>query len=100
MIAACWLATRVKLAALPAGLSLRHVVVLGMTAGIGFTMALFVAQLAYTNVAMLNAAKLGVLIGSAIAAVLGLTLGRALLPGGVVAEAAHSADEAESSTEK
>lgn len=101
VIAACLLSTKLKIAALPAGLSLRHLVVLGASAGIGFTMALFVAQLAFTNAALLGAAKLGVLAGSAIAAMLGLGLGRVLLPAAPASTVviAQSADEAESSTE-
>jgi NhaA family Na+:H+ antiporter len=65
---------------LPRGLGLSHLLVLGVVAGIGFTMALFIAQLAFSDPALLGAAKLGVLTGSAVAGVLGLALGVALLP--------------------
>lgn len=97
--------TRLGVVALPAGLGLRHVIVLGSVAGIGFTMALFVAQLAFpatspSGSALLPMAKLGVLCGSACAAVVGLLLGRLLLPVTSAPGAATSADEAESSTEK
>jgi NhaA family Na+:H+ antiporter len=100
---------RLRLVALPAGLSTRHVVVLGVVAGIGFTMALFVAQLAFPVTAdaaataangLLPAAKLGVLGGSVAAALAGLVLGRMLLPSTTSPSAAISADEAETSTEK
>ncbi len=96
---------RLGVVALPTGLGLRHVVVLGSVAGIGFTMALFVAQLAFpatstTGAALLPMAKLGVLCGSACAAVGGLLLGRLLLPLTPTPGAAVTADEAESSTEK
>ena len=74
------LALRLKLARLPAELRARHLFVLGAAAGIGFTMSLFLAQLAFDDVALLGAAKLGVLLASAVAVVLGLALGRALLP--------------------
>jgi len=80
-------------------MTLRHLVVLGVVAGVGFTMALFIAQLAFTDPRLLAAAKLGVLTASGVAAVLGLIIGRILLPAAVVAGAARSADEAESSTE-
>jgi NhaA family Na+:H+ antiporter len=68
-------------------------------------MALFVAQLAFpatspSGSALLPMAKLGVLCGSACAAVVGLLLGRLLLPVTSAPGAATSADEAESSTEK
>ena len=92
------LATRLRIALLPVGLTRRHVVVLGVTAGIGFTMALFVAQLAFTDLALLGAAKLGVLCASAIAMAAGLVIGRTLLRPQVATGAAATADEAERST--
>lgn len=93
---ACWLALRLGIAALPFGLTARHLVVLGTVAGIGFTMALFVAQLAFGSGPLLGAAKLGVLIGSAIAAVVGLAVGRVLLTFSTPEVQAETADEAES----
>ena len=71
---------------------------LGVVAGVGFTMALFIAQLAFADARLLAAAKLGVLAASGGAAVLGLVLGRLLLAP-ATAGAAQTADEAESSTE-
>jgi NhaA family Na+:H+ antiporter len=81
------------------GITRKHVLVLGVVAGVGFTMSLFVAQLAFADEALLAAAKLGVLCASIAAGVSGLVLGRGLLrlPDGRV-EAAASADEAECST--
>jgi len=69
-----------KLAVLPNGLSTRHLLVLGIAAGIGFTMSLFIAQLAFEDPTLLGAAKLGVLVASALAMVIGLLAGRVLLP--------------------
>ncbi len=92
------IAVKTGLASLPTGLSTRHMVVLGVVAGIGFTMALFIAGLAFEEPHMLGAAKLGVMIASALAMVLGLAIGRALLPV-CDPEAATTADEAEASTE-
>ena len=99
IVAASWLSIALRIATLPAGLGFRHLVVLGLVAGIGFTMALFVAQLAFTNDTLLGAAKLGVLSGSAISAVVGLAAGRLLLGSNQHAKAAATADEAEASTE-
>jgi NhaA family Na+:H+ antiporter len=98
VVGACWLTTKVGLAVLPKGLDLRHLVVLGSVAGIGFTMALFVAGLAFVEPERLAAAKLGVLVGSVVAGVATLVLGRLLLPTGPTG-GARTADEAESSTE-
>jgi NhaA family Na+:H+ antiporter len=85
-------------ATLPAGLRGRHLLVLGVVAGIGFTMSLFIAQLAFVTPEHLGAAKLGVLLGSVVAGLAALALGRALLRPVVDPRAAGSADEAESST--
>jgi NhaA family Na+:H+ antiporter len=93
------LTLRLGLAVLPRGLTLRHLVVLGVIAGIGFTMSLFIAQLAFTDASSLAAAKIGVLVASAASAIVGLALGRALLRPVVIAGAARTADEAECSTE-
>lgn len=92
------LAVRLKIAMLPAGLTKRHVLVLGVTAGIGFTMALFVAQLAFTDPALLGAAKLGVLCASGVAMVAGLAVGMVALRPMVATGAAATADDAERST--
>jgi len=74
------LVLRLGLGELPAGLTRRHVVLAGIVAGVGFTMALFVAELAFANGALLDAAKLGVLVASAAAGVLTLVVGRLALP--------------------
>jgi Na+:H+ antiporter, NhaA family len=100
VVLACWAALGSGLGALPVGLSWRHLWVLGVVAGIGFTMALFVAQLAFADAWLLGAAKLGVLGASGAAALLALGLGRLLLEPVRVAGAAETADEAEGSTEK
>lgn len=100
VLLACWLALRTGVAILPAGVGLRQLCVLGLVAGIGFTMALFIAQLAFTDAALLNAAKLGILGASLGAGVFGLVLGRLLLPDAVAPDAAQDADEAERSTER
>ncbi|HEY0463999.1 MAG TPA: Na+/H+ antiporter NhaA, partial [Polyangiaceae bacterium] len=80
VVASCALALWGKLAVLPAGLNTRHLLVLGVVAGIGFTMSLFLAQLAFDDPALLDSAKLGVLVASALALSIGLLLGRFLLP--------------------
>jgi NhaA family Na+:H+ antiporter len=84
---------------LPTGLTVRHLVVLGLVAGVGFTMALFIAQLAFAEARLLGAAKLGVLAASAVAAILALVVGRLVLAPTRAVGAALTADEAEASTE-
>jgi NhaA family Na+:H+ antiporter len=96
VLGASWLATRLGLGVLPPGIGARQLVVLGAVAGVGFTMALFISQLAFTDAAMLGAAKLGVLVASGIAALLALVLGRVLLEVTPPSEE-QSADEIECS---
>ncbi len=94
-----WLVVRLGVAVLPAGLTLRHLIVLGIVAGVGFTMALFIAQLAFPGAELLSGAKLGVLIASGTAGLLSLLVGRLALHEQQLRAAASTADEAESSTE-
>jgi NhaA family Na+:H+ antiporter len=91
---------KLRVVALPRGLTFRHLVVLGLVAGIGFTMSLFIAQLGFAEDKLLAAAKLGVLVASAGAAGLGLLAGRVLLRAAEIPDgAAATEDEAEGSTE-
>jgi Na+:H+ antiporter, NhaA family len=99
ILLASWLTLRSGLGTLPAGMSLRHIVVLGVVAGVGFTMSLFIAQLAFVDPELLSAAKLGVLAASGVAAIVGLGLGWLLLAPHATLGAATTADEAECSTE-
>jgi NhaA family Na+:H+ antiporter len=79
VIGAALAATRLGIAVLPSSLGVRHLAVLGFVAGIGFTMALFVAELAFTEPSHLVASKIGILGASLAAALLGLSSGRLLL---------------------
>lgn len=79
ILLASWFVVRIGWCRLPSDVSWRGVAVIGCLGGIGFTMAIFIATLAFTDEARLDAAKLGVLAASAVAGVLGLTLGRVLL---------------------
>ncbi len=74
-----WLAVRVVLKRLPEGLSWGLLAGAGCLAGIGFTMALFIAGMALTD-AFLDAAKVGIIGGSVISAIAGMTLLIVLLP--------------------
>jgi NhaA family Na+:H+ antiporter len=89
---ASWLAVRLGLCSLPAGLRWGGVLVLGAVAGIGFTMAIFIAELAFSDPAMLGVAKLGVLGATGVAAIFGLLAGWMILapPGGAAAETSDS----------
>jgi NhaA family Na+:H+ antiporter len=74
------LATRLKLGRLPEGVSMRHVRGIAALAGIGFTVSIFISGLAFDDGGA-DEAKIGVLVASALAAVVGtLLLRRAAVP--------------------
>ncbi|MGV0034322.1 MAG: Na+/H+ antiporter NhaA [Candidatus Azotimanducaceae bacterium WSBS_2022_MAG_OTU7] len=69
-----WLAVKLKVAVLPEGITFTQVGAVGMLAGVGFTMALFISTLAWGDEALIEVAKTGVLIGSLMSALLGSLL--------------------------
>jgi NhaA family Na+:H+ antiporter len=71
---AAWLTVRVGLARYPTGMGQSHLLGVSMTAGIGFTVAIFVANLAFTDPDVIELAKLGIMLGSLVAAVTGYLL--------------------------
>ncbi|WP_424810754.1 Na+/H+ antiporter NhaA [Roseococcus sp. YIM B11640] len=75
VLGASWLMVRLGWCALPPGVSWAGVTLVGLLAGIGFTMSIFIAMLGFTDESLLGAAKLGVLLGSVVAAMLGLAWG-------------------------
>jgi NhaA family Na+:H+ antiporter len=79
IFATAWLAVRLGWCTLPPGVRWSGILVIGCLGGIGFTMAIFIATLAFPSADALAAAKLAVLVGSGGAAVLGLALGSRLL---------------------
>jgi NhaA family Na+:H+ antiporter len=68
---ASWLAVRLGLASLPENVSWKHIHGAGWLAGIGFTMSLFMVGLSFTDDAQVTAAKLGILIASLCAGIVG-----------------------------
>jgi NhaA family Na+:H+ antiporter len=71
---ASWTVVKAGLAALPDGVSWSHIHGAGWLAGIGFTMSLFMAGLSFSDEAHLTAAKLGILMASLCAGVVGSVL--------------------------
>lgn len=67
-----WIAVRLGMARLPSGVAWRHLLGAAWLAGIGFTMSLFIAQLAFQDPEAIERAKLGILLGSAASAAVGL----------------------------
>ncbi|WP_434032832.1 Na+/H+ antiporter NhaA [Cupriavidus sp. a3] len=75
IVSVSWLAVRLGWCQLPPNVTWRGVWLVGLLAGIGFTMSIFIATLAFEEANLLSAAKLGVLLASAMAATIGLTWG-------------------------
>lgn len=72
----CWLALKLKLARLPEGANFTQIMAIGLLCGIGFTMSIFIASLAFGQVdpELITWAKLGILTGSLLSAFLGYGL--------------------------
>jgi len=78
---AAWLAARTGIGRLPEGVTWPMMLAISTVAGIGFTVSLFIAELAFAIGPLQDAAKLGVLAASAVAALVGgLALRRACRP--------------------
>ena len=80
-----WLAVRMKFVTLPHGTTWKSFASVCVVCGIGFTVSMFIADLSYSGLgeeglALLNQAKLGVLAGSLISALLGCALLSRTLP--------------------
>jgi Na+:H+ antiporter, NhaA family len=69
-----WVAQKLGIGMLPEGATWQHVFGAAWLSGIGFTMALFIANLAFNNSEDLDAAKLGVLGASVVAGVVGFVI--------------------------
>jgi NhaA family Na+:H+ antiporter len=77
--AATLLAVRFRLGLLPRGVDRRSVIGIAALAGIGFTVSLFIAALAFDDPLLVDSAKLGILGGSIVSAAIGVAI---LAPGG------------------
>jgi NhaA family Na+:H+ antiporter len=74
---ATWLALKLKLGQLPRHTRFGHIIGLGFIAGIGFTVSLFITELAFRSSAeaevFTDEAKIGIFLGSIVAGVVGFT---------------------------
>lgn len=69
-----WICSRFGIASLPEGSSWMHIIGVGMLAGIGFTMSIFISILSFKNPLFVSEAKLSVLLTSVIAGTAGFLL--------------------------
>ncbi|WP_323644482.1 Na+/H+ antiporter NhaA [Pectobacterium versatile] len=77
-----WLTIRLGYARLPAGVCFRQIVAVSVLCGIGFTMSIFITLLAFSggDAELITYAKLGILLASGLAALLGYLALRGVLP--------------------
>ena len=78
IVGASYLAVRLGLTELPGGAQWRHILGISLLGGIGFTMSLFIAGLAFDDPALLDRSKIGILLASAVAGTAGFALLRAI----------------------
>jgi Na+:H+ antiporter, NhaA family len=69
-----YLAVKLKLASEPEGVSWKKIYAAAILAGIGFTMSLFIANLAFNSEELLNISKVGILSGSLISGIVGFII--------------------------
>ena len=78
VLAGTWLALKLPVASFVGGVRWGQVTGVASVAGIGFTIALFITDLAFTDPALQSQAKIGILVGSGLAALLALGVFRFL----------------------
>jgi len=66
-----WLAVKLQFAGLPTGAGWKHILGLGMLAGIGFTMSIFIAMLSFDDSLHVAEAKFAILTASVLSGVVG-----------------------------
>jgi NhaA family Na+:H+ antiporter len=80
VVGACWIMTRLGWASLPGDMQWKQMYGLGVLAGMGFTMSLFITTLAYESADLILHAKMGILVASLLAGVVGYVLLKTSLP--------------------
>lgn len=69
-----YIATKLKIAAKPANVTWSEIVAVGFLGGIGFTMSIFISNLAFSDERIISAVKIGIFASSISAAIIGVTL--------------------------
>lgn len=96
----CLIAVKLGIAVLPRGMRWSHIVLVGTLGGVGFTVSLFIATLAFSSGPSLDAAKSAILVASAGAGIVALIVGRIVLAPKLDPGAAQTESEAEASTQQ
>jgi Na+:H+ antiporter, NhaA family len=71
IVGSAWIATRLGIARAPEDATFQHIHGVAAVCGVGFTMCLYIASLAFDTEAQENAAKVGVLVGSLLSGLVG-----------------------------
>jgi|TARA_R100000479_G_scaffold176508_1_gene131594 NhaA family Na+:H+ antiporter len=66
-----YLAYKLKVAVLPTGINFKQILGVSFLGGVGFTMSLFIAELAFRSNDLLTTSKIGILLGSMVAGIAG-----------------------------
>lgn len=84
----CWGSMKLKITQLPEGVNFKQIAAVSVLCGIGFTMSIFLASLAFgdADASMMVYAKIGILLGSVLSAVIGYLLLARVLPAKRVAK--------------
>ncbi len=78
---ASWVLVRLRAARLPKGVAWKHIIGIGFIAGIGFTVSIFITELAFSDdQVFVNTAKMGIFIASAVSALVGYVILRTVKP--------------------
>jgi NhaA family Na+:H+ antiporter len=73
IVSAVWLAKTLRITKLPKGVTMHHIIGVAMLAGVGFTLSIFIAELAFgASTELINAAKMGIFAASIVSAIAGL----------------------------
>jgi len=80
IVAFSFIAVRIGVASLPEGVTWKMLLGTGMIAGIGFTVSLFIAELAFDSAELVDEAKIGILAGSALIGLAGFVVLRLASP--------------------
>lgn len=74
ILTAFYVVTKLRIVGLPVGIKKQDLLALGCIAGIGFTMSIFITQLAFQDDVLIQSSKLAILITSGLAGLIGLSL--------------------------
>jgi len=74
ILTTCFISTKLKISTLPEHANWTHIVGVGLLAGIGFTMSIFISILSFDNELMIEEAKFAVLVGSLLSGLMGYIL--------------------------